>query len=136
MTKLLLRFAIVLTALALPTALAAREIALRAECFDDTGDGTILAVYELLDIRSGTRTLTGVVNLANGDQVQKTPLHFREAGVNVIWRGNEFLLRVHTNNISSTGLFIGRFRGRDDNGNPIILRGLSCDLSGWAGSER
>ncbi len=136
MTKLLLRFAIVLTTLALSTDLAAREIALRAECFDDTGDGTIVRVYETFDITSRVQRLTGVINFPNGEQIQKSPLRFWEAGVNAIWRGNEFLLRVHTNNASSTDLFIGRFRGRDDNGNPIILRSLSCDLSGWAGSQR
>jgi len=129
-------FVIVLTALSLPTVLAAREIALRAECFDDTGDGTSLRVYETLDITSGVRRLIGVISFPNGEQIQRTPLHFWEAGVNAIWRGNEFLLRVHTNNASSSDLFIGRFRGRDDNGNPIILRSLSCDLSGWAGSDR
>jgi hypothetical protein len=136
MTKFLLRFAIVLTTLALSTDLAAREIALRAECFDETGDGAIVRVYEMLDMATGVRRLTGVINFPNGKQIQKSPLRFREAGVNAIWRGNEFLLRVHTNNASSTDLFLGRFRGRDDNGNPIILRSLSCDLSGWAGSER
>ncbi len=136
MAKLLLRCAIILTALAVPATVAARELVLRAECFDDTGDGTIVRVYEILDIRSQVRHLTGWISFPNGEQIQKTPLRFRKAGFNAIWRGNEFFLRVHTNNAESTDLFIGRFRGRDDNGDPIILRSLSCDLSGWAGFER
>jgi hypothetical protein len=87
-----------------------------------------VAVLELLDIASGTRTLSGVVNFADGDQLHKTPLRFREAGVNAIWQGEGFLLRVHTNNLSSTDQFVGRFRGRDDDGNPVVLPNLLCDL--------
>ena len=136
MIRFFLQFSIVLTALVLPSALAAREIALRAECFDDTGDGTIVRVYEALEIPSRVQRLTGVITFPNGDQIQKSPLRFREAGVNDIWRGREFLLRVNTHKASTTDLFIGRFRGRDDDGNPIILRSLSCDLSGLAGPDR
>ena len=125
---------IILAILVLPTSAAARELALRAECLADTGDGTIVRVYEILDITTQLRHLTGVISFRDGEQVQKTPLRFLEAGSNAVWRGVGFLLHVHTDKIIGAGLFPGRFRGRDDGGKPIILRNLSCDLSGWADS--
>ena len=128
MIRLLMCCAVLLTSLAFPTISSPREFAVRAQCFDDTFARPTVTVLDLFDIRSGTRTLIGVVNFADGDQLHRTPLHFREAGVNAIWKGEGFLLRVHTNNLSSTDQFVGRFRGRDDDGNPVILPNLLCDL--------
>jgi hypothetical protein len=128
MIRLLMCCVVLLTSLAFPTISSPREFAVRAQCFDDTFARPTVAVLELLDIASGTRTLSGVVNFADGDQLHKTPLRFREAGVNAIWQGEGFLLRVHTNNLSSTDQFVGRFRGRDDDGNPVVLPNLLCDL--------
>jgi len=125
---------ITLAILILPTSAIARELALRAECFSDTGDETIVRVYEILDITTQLRHFSGVISFANGEQIQKTPLRLLEAGPNAVWRGVGFLLRVHTDKAVGSDLFLGRFRGRGDDGEPIILRSLSCDLSGWASS--
>jgi hypothetical protein len=72
--------------------------------------------------------LRGSVRTATGDIFSVGPLRFREAGPNFIWQGKRFLLRVATHVPTAPGEFAGRFRGRDDGGNPVILRDLSCTL--------
>ena len=68
------------------------------------------------------------MSCATGDTFRVGPLRFRKAGPNLIWRGKTFLLRVATHLPTAPGEFAGRFRGRDDGGNPVILRDLSCTL--------
>ena len=95
MTNLLTLFAIVLTTIALPTALAAREIALRAECFDDTGGGTSVRVYEALDVANGTEyKLTGGVFSRKPSHLEQARREFRV--------GNVYLNR------GITGALVGR----------------------------
>ena len=93
------------------------------QCVSDTGD---LAVR--VTDHGHTPGLIGSVRPATGDTFLVEPLRFREAGLNLIWRGKTFLLRVATHQPTAPGEFAGRFRGRDDGGNPVILRDLSCTL--------
>ena len=95
------------------------------QCFYDTGES---AVVVLDQGHGGVPSLFGIVNSATGGRFRVAPLRFREAGPNFIWRGKTFLLRVATHVPTAPGEFSGRFRGRDDGGNPVILRDLSCTL--------
>ncbi len=93
------------------------------QCVSDTGDSAV-AVTD----RRHTPGLRGSVRTATGDIFSVGPLRFREAGPNLIWRGKAFLLRVATHQPTAPGEFSGFFRGRDDDGNPVILSNLSCTL--------
>ena len=95
------------------------------QCFYDTGDLAVLVIG-----RGHTPGPIGSVWPATGDNffVEPVPVRFREAGPNFIWQGKRFLLRVATHVPTAPGEFAGRFRGRDDGGNPVILRDLSCTL--------
>jgi hypothetical protein len=83
-------------------------------------------VVSFYDIRTQTSRLVGFVHFENGDQLGYSPLQFREAGTNMIWRGQKFMLRVSLRDPSEAGRYAGRFRGRDDSGDPIIPLDLSC----------
>jgi hypothetical protein len=128
MTRHFVRCIICLTVLGFCTTATAREFLVRAQCFDDTGDRPFVEVVEFWDIRTQTRRLVGFVNFANGDELGYWPLHFREAGTNVIWRGEEFMLRVSLRDPSEADRYVGRFHGRDDTGEPIIPLDLSCTV--------
>ena len=93
------------------------------QCVSDTGDSAVSVIDHV-----HTPGLIGSVRPATGDNFSVGPLRFREAGPNLIWRGKTFLLRVATHQPTAPGEFSGFFRGRDDDGNPVILRDLSCTL--------
>jgi hypothetical protein len=126
MTRLLALCLVISACVTVRTAAASHPPFLPVQCFYDTGERAILVID--FDHHSGVLDLIGVVSPATGDAFRVGPLRFREAGPNFIWRGKKFLLRVATHEPTVPGEFSGSFRGRDDGGNPVILRDLSCTL--------
>jgi hypothetical protein len=124
MKKLFALFLVISMSLATSTAFASHPPAVQVQCFDDTGDSAI----GVLD-RGHGMDLSGSVTTREGDTFRVAPLWFRKAGLNLIWRGRRFLLRVSTSVPTIPGEFAGRFRGRDDSGSPVILRDLSCAVA-------
>ncbi len=123
MTRLLALSLAISACFAVCTASASHPPSVRVQCVSDTGDSAV-SVLNFLP----TPGLRGSVRTATGDIFSVGPLRFREAGPNFIWQGKRFLLRVATHVPTAPGEFAGRFRGRDDGGNPVILRDLSCTL--------
>ena len=122
-TKLLALSLAISACFAVSTASAGHPPFFPVQCVYDTGDLAVLVIDH-----GHTPGLIGGVRSATGDNFSVGPLRFREAGPNHIWQGKRFLLRVATNVPTARGEFSGRFRGRDDGGNPVILRDLSCTL--------
>jgi len=123
MTRLLALFLAISAFSVACMAYAAHPPFFPVRCFDETGD---LAV-SVID-HGHTTGLIARVMPVTGDGFSVAPLRFREAGPNLIWRGKAFLLKVATHQPTVPGEFSGFFRGRDDGGNPVILRDLSCTL--------
>ncbi len=123
MTRLLALSLAISACFAVCTASASHPPFVPVQCFYDTGD---LAVGVIFFFPNGRQI--GSVNSATGFNFKVEPVRFREAGPNFIWQGKRFLLRVATHVPTAPGEFAGRFRGRDDGGNPVILRDLSCTL--------
>ena len=124
MTRLLALSLAISACFAVCTASASHPLIIGpVRCFYDTGDLAVAVIDH-----GHMPGLIGSVRPPTGDNFSVGPLRFREAGPNLIWRGKTFLLRVATHQPTAPGEFAGRFRGRDDGGNPVILRDLSCTL--------
>ncbi len=123
MTRLLALSLAISACFAVCTASASHPPFVPVQCVSDTGDSAV-SVIDFVH----TPGRIGRVRTATGDNFSVRPLRFREAGPNFIWQGKRFLLRVATHVPTAPGEFAGRFRGRDDGGNPVILRDLSCTL--------
>ncbi len=122
-TKLLALSLAISACFAVSTASAGHPPFVPVQCVSDTGDSAVSVISH-----GHTPGLIGNVRPATGDNFSVGPLRFHEAGPNLIWRGKTFLLRVATHQPTAPGEFSGFFRGRDNDGNPVILRDLSCTL--------
>ncbi len=122
-TKLLALSLAISACFAVSTASAGHPPFFHVQCVSDTGDSAVSVIDH-----GHTPGLIGRVRPATGDNFSVGPLRVREAGPNLIWRGKAFLLRVATHQPTAPGEFSGFFRGRDDDGNPVILSNLSCTL--------
>jgi hypothetical protein len=128
MTRMLTLCVFLLAVLSSPATSVPPDSVPQAQCFNNAGDGTTVKVTRIVDRPRPSLRLIGVVNLANGIYFARSSLRLREAGFKVVWQGKDFLLKVHTNRPAGTDQFLGRFRGRDDAGHPVVLRDLSCTL--------